>query len=219
MTTEDKLQEFAFYALYKTTPSKFEHATIDEKIRICANLAYYDFCRTVKYNHSKKGTKKYTDKEWKGKVKQLLELFFDGKNKNYIENTGMIDAINDLINSENADEYNEKHKNICQKLTSISSPILEEKLSIGQAQKWVNMTVKHLWLNDLVKCDAAFLHVPIDNYILGELFGKVEKIDKSLVIRKESEQYKVKQDRNLYRGVKYLITIIVIYPFKKLLKE
>ena len=193
MTTEDKLQEFAFYALYKTTPSKFEHATINEKIKICANIAYFDFCRTINYEHFKNENEKYTDSKWKEEVSKLIHLFYYGKTDCIPEFSGMIRAIENLIKSNDATAYNEEHKKICHELTKIESPILKNKLSIGQAQKWVNMTVKHLWLNGLVKCDASFLHVPIDNYILGELYKESEKIDLSLEIKKEVDQYKVKQ--------------------------
>ena len=194
MATEDKLQEFAFYALYKTTPSKFEHATIDEKIKICADLAYFDFCRTINYEHFKNENEKYTDKEWKKEVSDLIKLFYDGKTDCVPECSGMIKAIKILIKSNDEDSYNKNHNKICDELTKFESPILKNKLSIGQAQKWVNMTVKHLWLNGLVICDASFLHVPIDNYILGELCKQAEQIGPSIEIKNISEQYKIKQD-------------------------
>ena len=41
----------------------------------------------------------------------------------------------------------------------------------GQAQKWVNMTLKYLWLLDMLPKDLseAKLHVPVDSFILEAL--------------------------------------------------
>ena len=48
---------------------------------------------------------------------------------------------------------------------------LNEKFTCGQAQKWMNMTLKYLWLLDLLpaEIEEESLHVPIDSFILQKL--------------------------------------------------
>ena len=41
------------------------------------------------------------------------------------------------------------------------------EFSYGQAQKWINMTIKYLYILEVQSFDGVFeyLHIPIDNYI------------------------------------------------------
>ncbi len=59
----------------------------------------------------------------------------------------------------------------------------------GLAQKWVNMTLKYLWLLDRLPegLTAKSLHVPIDSFILEKL--QEENVDE---IRKDGDTYKYK---------------------------
>ena len=58
----------------------------------------------------------------------------------------------------------------------------------GLAQKWVNMTLKYLWLLDRLPegLTAKSLHVPIDSFILKKMQEDVDEI------RKDGDTYKYK---------------------------
>jgi hypothetical protein len=69
------------------------------------------------------------------------------------------------IEFENQTEFDKFHKSTCEQLKSVWS-----QLSFGQAQKWVNMTLKY-WLllggkriNGIEK-NARYFHIPIDSYV------------------------------------------------------
>lgn len=109
------------------------------------------------------------------------------------------------------DDYNKWHSELCGELINIySGKHKNEKRSFmfGHAQKWVNMTMKYLYifyccekekiLSDILKCDCKNeqwftavekhcnnFHVPIDGYILEKacnveaLKNKIKKVDKT----------------------------------------
>lgn len=67
------------------------------------------------------------------------------------------------------------HKEVCERLVKDYNKIHDENnknfFTYGNAQKWLNMTLKYLWLlnrlpNDM---DEKALHAPIDSYILQKL--------------------------------------------------
>ncbi|MBP3336633.1 MAG: hypothetical protein J6L61_11025 [Ruminiclostridium sp.] len=67
------------------------------------------------------------------------------------------------------------HKEVCERLVNDYNKIHDENnknfFTYGNAQKWLNMTLKYLWLlnrlpNDM---DEKALHAPIDSYILQKL--------------------------------------------------
>ncbi len=76
------------------------------------------------------------------------------------------EAINTLSGTADYDKWHEK---LCKELKKT----YENEMSDGIAQKWVNMTMKYLYiLNDVtgnfafIKSAKAKLHVPIDRYII-----------------------------------------------------
>ena len=79
-----------------------------------------------------------------------------------------VKAIADAgINSQ--DGYDEWHKAICEELVERYAKVCGDQFYIGQAQKWVNMTIKNLYLidSDLVRLITDFAHVPLDNYVFA----------------------------------------------------
>lgn len=71
-------------------------------------------------------------------------------------------------------QFDEWHRKTCEGLVSILS---EVNLTIGQAQKWVNMTLKYLFTAVALQIEEAdyflnyyeYAHIPIDNRILNKL--------------------------------------------------
>ena len=75
----------------------------------------------------------------------------------------MITMLSAEINSQ--EEFDELHKAACYDLISAFSG---QTFTVGQAQKWINMTFKYLHLLDYpaVQTVYEYCHIPIDSYIL-----------------------------------------------------
>lgn len=52
--------------------------------------------------------------------------------------------------------------------------INEESFTIGQSQKWLNMTLKYLWLLNILLdgLNEEYLHIPVDSYIIEAVGAK-----------------------------------------------
>ena len=63
------------------------------------------------------------------------------------------------------EQFDKWHEFACKRLILFSTDIL----TYGQAQKWINMTLKNLSMLDhkMTEKTYEFYHVPIDNYILN----------------------------------------------------
>ena len=74
----------------------------------------------------------------------------------------------------NQEIFDSNHENICEKLTE-----KWDELSIGQAQKWINMTLKY-WLLfgeeriSNIEKNVKYFHIPIDSYVQKEMFNETE---------------------------------------------
>jgi hypothetical protein len=92
----------------------------------------------------------------------------------------LISQIQNLLDKEVFDEQNQFdqwHKETCEKLMAINEL---HKFTYGQAQKWVNMSLKYLYvMGDVrvpnIKRNYRFFHIPIDNYIIEGFFKKSDK--------------------------------------------
>ncbi len=96
----------------------------------------------------------------------------------------LIGRIKDLSVKSQA-EFDAWHKETSEKLVSIFAKY-NQKFSFGQAQKWINMALKHLALADsrITEDYYEFCHVPIDSYIINGLktslvSAKMNQIDSS----------------------------------------
>lgn len=65
----------------------------------------------------------------------------------------------------NQAEFDQWHRTCCEKLIQVFE---DQIFYYGQAQKWINMSLKNLSILDhkLVENNYEFFHVPIDNYIM-----------------------------------------------------
>jgi len=129
----------------------------DISIDGCINTAYRDFCRTL---HGIRNNDHKT--EMKSEASDIIR--------------GMI--VNILGNSVPQDEFNKLHESAC---NDIKTVYLKNQTAffIGQAQKWINMSFKYvymLYLADLLKVSKTGIdirkhnyrhfHLPIDNIVL-----------------------------------------------------
>lgn len=93
------------------------------------------------------------------------------------------------IPTANQQEFDTWHQETSENLIKIFSEH-NQNFTFGQAQKWINMSLKHLSLADfnIVKNYYAFCHVPIDSYIIEGL--------KTPLVGKEMNQIDTSFDEN-----------------------
>ncbi len=140
-----------------------------------SNKAYLDMNRTLTF---KENPKNDSQKE-KNRIDELRRTWRDD--------------VTEIIRKHCRnlpEDFNKFHRSLCKKLIDYYSNdklVIKKKnkrtdqpaeLTYGQAQKWVNMTLKYLWLLyrfELIKDDRAVafiekhqnsFHVPLDSYIL-----------------------------------------------------
>ena len=65
------------------------------------------------------------------------------------------------------DAFDKWHRDTAKKLIALYKAV-HVNMFYGQAQKWINMTAKYMYLIGLDKFEGVFqyLHIPIDNYVL-----------------------------------------------------
>lgn len=109
--------------------------------------AYLDLNRTIRFNKM--------ENEKRIKLKNNVDLILREEIKKML-----------VIDINTQKDYDNWHENVCNKIAKV---YLDKgiKFYLGQAQKWLNMTIKYLYI--LGECDFndifEYLHVPLDNYI------------------------------------------------------
>lgn len=130
------------------------------------------------------------------KLKQLKSASERAKNDSAEFLFLQIQKLNSL-----ASNYEEWHKSTCEGLCKKHSKVcLNEKdpfFRYGNAQKWVNMTMKYLWMLGLLDdaVDYKKLHIPIDSFIIDALWNddkiefplKSENVNRSKKYAKPSD--------------------------------
>jgi hypothetical protein len=95
--------------------------------------------------------------------------------------------MNEIINETLTHNFNQNsfdiwHKESCDKLINEFERIINYPLHYGQAQKWINMTLKYLFaigngkINGIAR-NYKYFHIPIDNIIQKRLISyKIDEI-------------------------------------------
>lgn len=167
---------------------------------ICAKRAYLDLARTVKYRYSSSELKEMKSKKSSKEDKDKATNFIDSKNeliKNICENIlSTIETKEGEISFKNSD-FDDWHKAKCEEIINFMNNSIDksntkilkkkEKFTIGQAQKWVNMTLKYLWLLNALPTGIKpeYLHVPIDSYIIEIAYDNKNKFENALGLLEE----------------------------------
>ena len=130
-------------------------------------------CRTITYaadyneNHAASSKEKVVIAQKKRYLRDEITKLIEAKVKIWINNTNLT-----------KEQFNNDHESLCIAIiekykgtTNQNEP--DNSLYFGQAQKWVNMTLKNLYVysksnNTSLSFDniIKYLHVPIDNVIL-----------------------------------------------------
>ena len=145
-----------------------------EMIEMAVKRAYRDFNRTIDFNDEYKNlstdnTKTKNEKAGrrKGLVDKVTEMF--------------IRNIKSLKTKSNQKEFDKWHKDRCNYISKIYKDKVgesfdnEKTLYYGQQQKWINMTLKYLYviynlkgiddLNEVYK----YFHIPVDSVVLDNV--------------------------------------------------
>lgn len=90
----------------------------------------------------------------------------------------LFERLKELNSDTNFDNW---HKELCKGIKEKYKDIEEnekELFTYGNAQKWVNMSLKYMWLLDLLPQDIneKDLHIPIDSYIIDALWENSDVI-------------------------------------------
>lgn len=132
-------------------------------IDLSINRAYRDLNRTI---HGMKNINPEESKRNYAKLSQTV-------------NKSVRNLLDSNINDQN--EFDKKHEEECniliQKFKQLYSDSEDLKFHIGQAQKWINMTLKYLYAigteRHQLSLDNYYLfHIPIDNIIQEKLKEK-----------------------------------------------
>lgn len=152
----DKLFNF-LCEWYFDTKQSLESCT-----EICAIKAYPDMARrTLDWD---KNTHEETKISWRDKVAKNV----------------LVPRIVDLLapNVSFNESFNEWHKNVCYEIIKHKHENLSV-LYIGQAQKWLNMTLKNMlvhvtadWYKNLDELRKD-LHVPVDTYVMEAAYSQL----------------------------------------------
>ena len=183
MIKNKELLDFLLYSYFGCDSNEIKQAGIQK----CANRAYLDLSRRIDFyystseldNMSKKGSSKESKslaKKYKSAKKDLIKKIC-GTILCPVEGCKCIDEEFELW-------HELKCKNIMK--TMNNSTFQDGKLILkdcnaftyGLAQKWINMTLKYLWLLDMLPdgLSEMSLHVPIDSFIIQALYNKVDQI-------------------------------------------
>lgn len=142
---------------------------LKDPIEAASNRAYRDMCRTLNFDILPKKDKDTTISNLKKDVNFIF------KKEIPIINEGSITSQKEFDTWHNGlcDNIIEKCKKIEKYKKTDNDKKEKIQLTYGQAQKWVNMTIKYLYiLNEhTFDCVFEYLHIPVDNYI----FDAVEK--------------------------------------------
>lgn len=139
--------EFLKYAYFNITKGD----SMDDILSKCANKAYMDLCRTIKFKTVDRNIKA----EYKAKICDMLVN----------EYNALCNAVN-ACSSENEKQeiFDKEHNRICEKIIETYSEI--SNFTYGQAQKWLNMMLKYVFLIEENSALKSYLHIPVDSYIM-----------------------------------------------------
>lgn len=128
-----------------------------------ASKAYLDMCRTFRFKNK--------DDKLHNKIKQSVinSVINDSKLSNM-----------QIQSSWSKEEYDDWHSKVCNNICSKynTGVVLSKEMSIGQAQKWMNMTIKYLWLAErcgliddknivkFIRLNENHFHIPLDSNII-----------------------------------------------------
>ena len=116
-------------------------------LEAASRSAYHDLMRTIRFYDLPQSDRW----EMREKVNKVLKEEIDWLDLSHIKSQSVFDSW---------------HRKLSDEIKMIYQSYGIE-FSYGQAQKWINMTIKYLYILEVQSFDGVFeyLHIPIDNYI------------------------------------------------------
>ena len=155
---------------------------IKDAYKKCSNSAYLDMCRTIRFHDRLKELKCkpktliYSIKNEKKKLSDSVAILIERQVEAWLSGVYIDQKI-----------FDKNHKSLCEAIIKVYKDTTEQKnisgtphsLSYGQAQKWVNMSLKNLYIYDDSNSAGMgmhkllpFMHIPIDNVVLDIVTDK-----------------------------------------------
>ena len=185
-----KKSEEDFNELCRKTYGKNHNIKYSPELSLCqwaSDKAYRDVCRTITFSDA--------DKDH-ARMKKRMDA---------------TKIICDRIGGLNLDtNYDQWHQELCEKIDELYDGFIDNKklnirtLSVGQIQKWINMTMKWLWIYTStvdspeyfqgISAQTDKLHIPLDSYILAYI-----KENHSLQLSQSSTWSQITDYEKVYR--------------------
>ena len=149
---EPRTQRRSLIAFYFGTKVATANVTTEQAIHGAARRAYADLQRTLRGF----GTHPNRDELKKSTIASITAF------------------VDNLVTIDSQTEFNDKHDEWCSKTCGMFEQNKHDTRDFtfhyGQAQKWLNMTLKYLAVLDHpdVQRVYPFLHVPVDQYVYNE---------------------------------------------------
>ena len=162
---------FVIFKIKKTEAAENENLALER----CIGTAYLDSCRHIDYLYSGSEIDKMRKRDSSEEEKAKAEIFIKEKDSFISECSNRIrEDLDAFFCGMDPAKFDDWHKNLCkEKLAYAPETVFGDKgsgLTIGQRQKWVNMTIKYMLLmgfwDDALKPYMEYIHVPLDSYII-----------------------------------------------------
>jgi len=200
----EKWERLLRYHAWNNEPTVYE----------CARRAFRDLSRTLCYsiNMTDLNNQKITSKQLANDYEKCKKVFIR-KVCHYITIC--------IKNLDNDRDFNVWHKNTCEKIVKIAKDFIydehgsklfartgktnnNEILTFfpGQAQKWLNVTLKSMWIIDQKNFDSNLiskLHIPVDDYIIEAATTKSKNIKTRLTKPYDKHPVKGKEKKSWSR--------------------
>lgn len=172
-----ELTDFLCYSYFKIMPEDWVKELQDKKgCEYLKNYEYRDYCLMMVI------MKAYDDATMQKAYTALIgkeDTILKGKSdKARIMASELL--FKELTTTESTLSFNDWHEKVCKSLVDEYKNVKLEKplFTYGNAQKWLNMTLKYLWLLGMLPewIEESDLHIPIDSYILQAIKDE-KKID------------------------------------------
>jgi hypothetical protein len=130
---------------------------IDDPLRACVNLAYFDMCRTLRGIST---------------LPRAVEL----RESSHLHVRTAFENLKAQKDNLDQDAFDGWHRDICHSLCSHYESHGFSAFAIGQSQKWINMTLKYIYVFGEDRLPGyghlySLGHVPVDN-VMQEKFGR-----------------------------------------------
>lgn len=161
---------------------KMADESMDGVLDLCAQRAYRDLSRTLRFcSVDSKDDRKEIEAKKRELLKKVREAVVGGATTLLgARSQGAFDRLHKEICGDEADGDSRRSVVATAREASggdVLKPVGKEGKTFypGQAQKWLNMTLKYFWILDLpqfkgeLRCVKGYLHAPVDGFVLAAL--------------------------------------------------